>query len=121
MNIPPVFSLAAASSTVTALLGTNPVRFYIGEAEQGTAKPYAVWRVAYGAPENKLAGAPDEDTFGVSVDAYAETASAARAVAEALRNALEPQGYIMTWGGEGREPETRLFKFSFVIEFMEPR
>lgn len=119
---PNVFGMAVGSSAVLTLLGVTPTRFYMfGEADQNTVTPYAVWQLVYGTPENKLAGVPGEDTFGIQVDAYAKTASEARDVATALRDALEPNGYVVGWNGEGREPETRLFRFSFTIEFMAPR
>lgn len=117
----PIFSLAASSSDVVVLLG-SPLRFFMfGEAEQGTEKPYAVWQQVYGTPENKLAGTPDYDLYGVQVDVYAMSASSAREVAMALRDAVEPEGYIVDWSGESRDFDTRLYRFSFTVEFMTSR
>lgn len=119
---PPIRELIAESSAVTDLLGSSPVRFYqFGEADQSTPKPYAVWQTVYGSPENKLAGIPDEDRWGVQVDAYARSPQEAQDVAEALRDALEPSAYVVAWNGDGREPDTRLYRYSFTVEFMTER
>lgn len=119
---PPIFALAAASSAVTGLLGTDPVRFYLfGEAKQNTPKPYAVWQTVYGRPENFLSGTPDMDIWGVQVDAYGSSASEARNVARALRDAFETSAYVVGWNGEFREPDTRLYRYSFTVEFMTGR
>lgn len=106
---------------MTALLGTTPRFFAFGEADQATAKPYAVWQLVYGSPEGKLAGAPDDDRYGIQVDAYADTSADAREVGLALRDALEPDGYIVAWNGESHEPDTLLYRFSFTVEFITER
>lgn len=116
---PPVFALAAADSNVTALLGTNPTRLYpFGEAPQGVTKPYAVWQLSGGVPENYLDKAPDADNFSAQIDVYADRASTARQVAEALRNAYEPKAYIANWNGEGRDPDTNNYRVSFDVDFI---
>lgn len=119
---PPLFSVCAASSAVTALLGSSPVRLWpFGEAVQGAAKPYAVWQVIGGAPENYINQVPDADRFLVQVDVYAETGASARSVAEALRNAIEPHAHITAWRGESREQDTRLYRFSFDVSWIVQR
>lgn len=119
---PPIFQLAVASAAVTGLLGSSPTRFYLfGEADQNTPKPYAVWQTAYGSPENYLAGTPNDDRWGVQVDAYAISADAARDVGRALRDAFETTAYVVAWNGEYREPDTRLYRYSFTVEFMTSR
>lgn len=122
MNLP-IFQWAKASVEVTALLQKSGfLRFYrFGEADQNVDKPYAVWQLVGGSPENKLAGLPDVDTFGVQVDVYALKAKEVGEVAEALRSALEPHGYVVSWLGESREPDTRLYRFTFRMEFMTQR
>jgi hypothetical protein len=117
----PIYALAKGASAVTALLGTTPRVFAFGEADQFTAKPYAVWQLVYGSPENKLAGVPDDDRFGIQVDVYADTSAKAREVGLALRDAFEPTGTIVSWNGESREPDTLLYRFSFTVEFMTER
>lgn len=49
---PPIVQACLQSPAVTALLGVGTgMRLYsFGEAEQGVAKPYAVWQVVSGSP-----------------------------------------------------------------------
>lgn len=119
---PPVFTLATASAAVTSLLGSNPTRLYpFGEAPQGVTKPYAVWQLVGGVPENYLGNLPDADNYSVQVDAYAPTATEARNVAEALRDVYEPNGYITNWNGERRDPDTNNYRVSFDVDFIVHR
>jgi len=116
---PPVFALAAASPGVTALLGSNPVRLYLfGEAPQGVTKPYAVWQMVGGVPENYLGNVPDTDSFTAQIDVYADRASTARQVSQALRDAYEPAAYITNWNGESRDPDTNNYRISFDVDFI---
>lgn len=119
---PPIFAIAAADTAVQAALGTDPVRFWpFGLAPQDETRPYAVHQLVYGSPENTLACAPASDNFGVQVDAYAKTVTSARAVAAALRDALEPHAYITAWNGESWESATGLYRVSFTVEFQTDR
>ena len=74
------------------------------------AKPYAVWQVVNGVPENYLAGRPDLDGFTLQVDVYAATGDSARKVRDAIRDAVELEAYVTRWGTEGRDPETRIIE-----------
>lgn len=127
MSFPPIFA-AVDVAPVRALLktGSGELRFYLfGRAPQGVAKPYAVWRTAYGSPENFLDQRPDVDSFGVQVDVFADPsptgATQARNVAMALRDAIEPKAYITAWRGESRDPDTGNYVFSFDCEWKTPR
>jgi hypothetical protein len=117
----PIYTLVAASSTVKALIGAVP-RFYpFGSAVDSPVRPYAVWQLVYGAPQNKLADAPDEDRYGIQVDAYADKQADARALGVALRDAIEPTGTVVGYNGEARELDTNLYRYSFTVEFMTER
>ena len=119
---PPVFVLASASSTVKSLIGSNPVRLWpFGGAGNTPTKPYAVWQVVYGSPENYLAGLPDVDGYGVQIDCYGTTATSARNVAAALRDAFEPAAYVTSYNGETVDEPTGLARVSFTVEFLTPR
>lgn len=130
MSFPPIFATVDVPA-VRALLktGTGELRFYLfGRAPQNPTYPYAVWRQAYGSPENFIDKTPDTDSYGVQVDCYAvpgdlanQGAAGARAVAMALRDAIEPKAYITSWRGESRDPETNNFVFSFDSEWLTPR
>lgn len=121
----PAFEIAKASSAVVALLG-NPPRFYsFGNAEQDGSKPYAVHQTIAGSPENYLRKLPDQDTLIVQVDVYCSTAAGgpnkAKEVTEALVEAFQEAAYVTSWNGEFRDPETKLWRISFTVEFMTPR
>ncbi len=123
MSFPPIFA-AVDVSGVRALLktGIGELRFYMfGRAPQNPVYPYSVWRQAYGSPENFIDKVPDTDSFGTQVDVYAKDSAQARAVAMALRDAIEPKAYITSWRGESRDPETNSFVFSFDCEWLTPR
>jgi len=122
MMFAPIFSVAAASPAVLALLGTNPVRLYLfGEAPQNVQTPYAVWQTVSGSPENYLGQVPDADSWTTQVDVYAATATSARAVAEALRDTFEPVAYITDWRGESRATPTSNFRVSFDVAWIGAR
>ncbi len=117
---PPVFAVATSSSEVLSLLGYNPTRLYLfGEATQQTAKPYAVWQLVSGSPENYLACPPDLDRMTTQIDVYATTVSSARNVARALRDAFEGERncYVVGLRGESKEATTGYFRISFDLEW----
>ncbi|RMV77775.1 DUF3168 domain-containing protein, partial [Pseudomonas amygdali] len=84
-------------------------------------KPYAVWQVITGSPENYLAGRPDIDGFTLQVDVYAATGAQARAVTDAISHAIELKAYVVRWGGESKDTETKLYRSSFDIDWLVPR
>jgi hypothetical protein len=119
---PPIFTVCAADSAVTTLLGTTPTRLYpFGEAPQEVVKPYAVWQIINGAPENVLSDAPDVDSYTVQVDVYADTGASVRSVVQALRNAIQPVAHITAWRGESKESETGLYRYSFDCDWWVQR
>lgn len=118
----PIFAVCFASAAVKAVLGSSPMRLYLfGEAEQGGLKPYATWQTIGGNPENYINQAPDIDSFALQVDCWGETAASARAVGQALRNAIEPRAHITSWRGESRDTETNLYRLSFDLTWWTPR
>ena len=119
---PDIFQLASTSVAVTAALGSNPTRFWpFGQAPQDEARPYAVHQLVYGSPVNTLGCVPEADNYGVQVDVYAKTVTAARSATQALRDAFEPHGHIVAWNGEFWEPATGLYRISFTVEFWTDR
>jgi hypothetical protein len=118
----PIFEVCAAAPGVTALLGVQPTRLFpFGDAPEGMAKPYAVWQLITGSPENFLAGRPDLDSYTLQVDVYAVTAASARAVTVAISEAIELKAHVTRWGGETRDIETKLYRSSFDIDWLVPR
>lgn len=122
MIYPPLFAICAADSTVQSLLGSSPCRVHMfGQVVGTTTKPYCVWQVIGGNPENFLAGVPDADSWSVQVDVYATTASDAREAATALRDAIEPHAYVTSWRGEERDSTTKAYRCSFDVDFITER
>ena len=117
---PPIFQLCSQAAAVTALLGNGAaLRLYsFGEAPQDVAKPYAVWQLVNGDPENYLAGRPDADNLTVQVDVYGTTGTSVRQVRDAIRDAIELSAYITRWGGEARDPSTKNYRISFDVDWI---
>lgn len=118
---PPLFAIVSVDSAVQQSFGT-PVRVLpFDEAPQGIQRPYAVWQIYGGSPYNYLGAVPDMDSFICQVDVYADTVSAARTGALALRNALEPHAHITSWRGEYTDKDTGFKRYSFDVEFHQSR
>lgn len=122
---PPLYDTVKGVAAVKAIFGTSPRIYPHGMApaasSTGFATPYAVQQIITGEPENYLGDLPDADGFTVQVDVYAATVAAASDGAKALRDALEPVAYIIRWGGQFKDPDTALFRYSFDVEFITPR
>ena len=125
---PPIFAAIDAHWSAFALLSGdssaefNPVRvFAFGEAPENTARPYVTWQVITGSPENYLANRPDIDGYTLQVDVWADDGQAARDVAAAVRDAIEPHAYIVRWGGDSRDPDTRAYRLSFDVSWFVHR
>ena len=119
----PIFEVCSSDVGVGALLGTGAgTRLYsFGEAPEGVAKPYAVWQVVSGSPENYLAGRPDVDGFKLQVDVYATTGTVARRARDAIRDAIELNAYITRWGIEARDPVTKNYRAGFDVDWIVQR
>jgi hypothetical protein len=117
------FFYAKDNAQVQALLGPGPIRLWpAGRATQNSPRPYAVFQLVYGNPDNSLSCIPKEDLLGYQVDVYAKTASDAWDVAFALRDVYEA-GYnqIVSWNNDEVEPATSLYRVGFTVEFWERR
>lgn len=114
-----IFPLIAASTEAKALLGTNPVRFFeFGFATDATPLPYATWQVLTGTPANLLDEPALVDHVTVQIDVWAEQPSTARAVAKAIRRAIESDAYVASWRGETKDTETGLLRLTFNASFI---
>lgn len=119
----PIFAICSADPGVTALLGAGVDcrLFSYGLAKKGTAKPYVVWSVISGSPENFLAGRPDADSFTLQVDVYAKTGESALAVTKTLCAAIEQHAYVVRWGNTDRDPATEDVHRSFDVDWIVRR
>ena len=120
---PPVFDVCSGDTGVLDVLGDGPrVRLYpFGDAPQDEKKPYAVWQIVYGSPENSLNDIPDVDSYGIQVDVYGLTQASSRDAAMALRNAMEPVAYVVGWNAELRDPTTKNYRVSFTVDWIVNR
>lgn len=123
---PDIFSVLDSDAGVQAQLGSSPCRAYPAGEAPGPGRnlhalPYAVFQVITGAPENTMSCAPDIDRFAIQIDVYAKTVSGARAAAEAIRDAIQERCHITTWRGMERDPETKLYRYSFDCDWWENR
>lgn len=120
--IPPIFPLCIASPPVLLAFGATPTRVYpFGLIEGAPGWPYAVWQTVSGSPENYLAQRPDVDALTTQVDVYAKNEESLIQAAKALRDAFEPRGYITRWGSQMLDPETKLLRLSFDVDWLVPR
>jgi Protein of unknown function (DUF3168) len=122
---PPVYATCAADTGVATLLTDPDGRlrlFPFGEAPQSYPRPYAVWQIVYGGPDNSLSCIPNTDLFGVQIDVYAPTADEARSVASAIRAAIEAtiQALVVRYNGESKEAgagQSRVYRYSFDVDW----
>lgn len=127
MNTPNIYQRCASDSGVVALLGSEPRIYLYGEAPDKPTAPYVVWSVFGGEPENYLSDAPTLDNYSLRFDVYAKSAKEARATTQAVRDCLQVAdgnpggGYVVGWSGEQRDAATRLYRFAFLMDFIENR
>lgn len=122
---PPLISTLLAAPAVLAVFGAPLRVFPFGAAtakgEPGYQIPYCVFQTVFGSPENYLGNVPDMDGWGVQLDTYAATLTAARNAARVLRDALDPVAYVTAWNGEFWDEATELFRYSMTVSFQTPR
>lgn len=83
-----LFEWAASQSSITALLGSNPLRFYKLLAPPATRQPATTYQRAGIARSRTLCGTIKLAFATVQVDHYGKTWEEAAGVAEAFRLAL---------------------------------
>ncbi|MDC3857444.1 tail completion protein gp17, partial [Pseudomonas aeruginosa] len=71
--------------------------------------------------ENYLWGRPDADGFTIQVDIFSATAAEARDAAKAIRDAIELSAYVVRWGGESVDPDTKTYRISFDVDWIVQR
>lgn len=122
MNTAPIFSICKQDPVVTSLLGESPLRIYLfGLAPQRPVKPYAVWQVIGGQPENYIDESPDIDGFSLQIDVYADSVDSAREAAGAIRHAIEPHCVLTSYRGESRDSETMNYRSGFDVDWLVDR
>lgn len=120
----PIFTTLNADTAVVALLQSagGQLRVYpAGEAPQDVVKPYLTYQQITGLPNNYLGQVPDADEFGNQFDIYGRTLDEVVLVGKAVRDAVEKVAYITAWLGTSREPDTRLYRLSFEVDWYTDR
>jgi hypothetical protein len=118
-----IFTACSASGAVWSALGdSNRLRvFPFGNAPQNGDKPYCVWQVVTGSPENYINQTPDLDRWSVQFDTYGRNASEVWTAAEAVQNAVETTAHVVSYRGQEYESATGLYRVSFDVEWMVGR
>ncbi len=105
-----LFQLVKTDPVCQALLGTDPVKFFeFGTAPDLEVVPYATWQILAWEPFNFLTESPTTDRIEAQADIWGATAAEARAVARAIRRALDPYIQITHFLTQFDE-ESRLYR-----------
>ena len=115
----PIFAVLAASPDVMKLLGPTILRFYdFANKPEKATYPYATFQNYAGSPQMFLGTLPDVDTFSLQIDVFSKSATEVRAVALAIRDAIEPFSYITRWGVHVQDDDTKSYRYSFDVDWM---
>ena len=118
----PFFELCNADPAVQALLGSPVAIHPWGEnLVENRRYPYVTFQSVAGSPENYLSGRPDTDSFTLQIDIWCKVPAQARAIAAAIRDAIELRCYITAWRGESVEPATKVYRISFDCDWIVQR
>ncbi len=119
---PKIFEILSAESDVTDLFGTNPVRIFpAGRAPQNSQKPYAVYGVFNGNPENYLDTVPDIDNKGTQINIYAQSYAILEDCFVAIRDSLEPHAHMISYSTPDVDADTNLYSARMEFDFWEAR
>lgn len=118
---PPVFLALSQHVETATLLGPPPIRaFPAGKAPPGVPYSYVTWVLVVGIPENTLSGTPEFDAETVQIDAWAEDYDKAKTLGAACRKAIEPFGYVTSFGIPQPDPDTGAYRVTIEAEFIVP-
>jgi len=115
--LPPVFTLLTAAAPVTTLIGSPPRAYRHGRAPQSVTAPYVTWDVPASAPERQLTGVPLADRCNVRVDCWADDDAQVEALAQAVRDAMEPSCESLGVVVDERDATTNRYRLSLSFDF----
>lgn len=119
-NVYPLVNVPAVRAVAPD--GAGNVRVYpFGEAPQAGPYPYATFQFISGTPANQLAGRPQVDQVRVQFDAYGTTGAQARALAAAIRDAVELSAHCVLFFDQGRDPDTNAFRITASFDLWAAR
>jgi hypothetical protein len=120
---PPLFVRIKDDPDVQVDFGSDPVRVFpfaqIGHP--APERPYAVWQVISGLPQNYINEVPDIDSFSIQVDVYGDSIPTTRTAAKSLLEAIEPYAHVTGYNGETRESGTGFYRYSFDVTWWVDR
>lgn len=118
--LPLIYTWLSASAPVVALVGDRIYRH--GHSPAQGDRPYLVWMLVAGVPDNNLSDLPPSDRMTVQVDCWHPTDNGVEALATAVRNALEPRGHMTAIPVDTRDMgETQLYRISLQFDFFVVR
>lgn len=116
---PPIYATLHGDSAVEAIVED---RIYPhADAPQGVVKPYVTWQQINLDPANNLSSAPGIDRCTVQIDCWHPTSAGLGILARAVRDAIEPQCHITGAPVDGRDVETRLYRYAWQADWWLPR
>lgn len=121
-----LFSLLRSSSAVTAIIGTNPVRFYRhGRAPQGVVGPYVTQLGVSLVPFNTLSGLPLADSGRQQISCWSANdgtgATGIDTLARAVRDAIESRFDVIDERDMGQDTETGRYRIDFDVQVFNHR
>lgn len=118
-----LFDILNSDVQVKLQLGANPLRVYPYGTKLDTIprRPYALYGVFNAVPYNYLACRPDVDLSGIQMDIYAITSQSAISCFNAIRNAVETEGYVTNFSTPDRDIEDGLYHVQMEIDFHDER
>ena len=118
--LPLVYQWLTASAPVLEQVSDRIYRH--GHSPAQGVRPYLVWMLVAGVPDNNLSGLPPSDRMTVQVDCWHPTDNGVEALATAVRDALEPHGHLTAIPMDTRDmSETRLYRISLQFDFFTVR
>lgn len=122
MIMPPIFLAASLSQEVTDLIGSDPMRlFMFGVAPQSENRPYAVWQIISGNPQNYLNQRPDSEGVTIQIDSYAQTASLSADILSSIERAIELNCHVTAYRGTSFESDTKLYRTAMDVHWISLR
>ena len=113
--LPPIYQTLTAWPAVSAIVGNRV--YPHADAPQDVTAPYVTWFVAGGAPVNTLSEQPLVDQMTVQIDCWHNTSAGVIALAESVRDAIEPHAHITGYPINARDAETQLYRFGLQLDW----
>lgn len=115
---PKVYTLLHSWPAVAAIVGDRIGAH--GEVPQDTARPYITYS-GFDQPYDQLDGPPSADFAPTDINCWHQSDEGVRALAKAVRDALDAALICNRVTIDLREPDTRLFRVSITADFITNR